>query len=330
MSVANGRSSARRTKAKPAGLGLDRPREVVAEVVGPALQQGQDPSGVEHGLLPGDLGALLEQRRAGEGVRGDRQRDRGDQRDQAEEEGDLGAQTHLTATGHGAKCGRVSARVDPATRRAGDSRGSPLPVRHQGEEGTPPGQRERSPLCKARVTARAQQCAICVTSASALVGISRARMLPAVHSLLFIEDDDQIRLALKLALEDEGYQVREAPDGATGLAAFDGAGGRPRAARPAPARHVRLRRLPIAARPQHRADHHDHGPDRHVRPGRRAGGRRRRLHHEAGDPQGAGGADPGAAAAGPAAGDVGAAGVALRRPRAAAAIRGWCARRARS
>jgi DNA-binding response OmpR family regulator len=45
-------------------------------------------------------------------------------------------------------------------------------------------------------------------------------MSRAVHSLLFIEDDDQIRLALKLALEDEGYQVREAPDGAAGLAAF--------------------------------------------------------------------------------------------------------------
>jgi DNA-binding response OmpR family regulator len=41
-----------------------------------------------------------------------------------------------------------------------------------------------------------------------------------VHSLLFIEDDDQIRLALRLALEDEGYRVREAPDGASGLAAF--------------------------------------------------------------------------------------------------------------
>ena len=39
-------------------------------------------------------------------------------------------------------------------------------------------------------------------------------------SLLFIEDDDAIRLALKLALEDEGYAVREAPDGASGLAAF--------------------------------------------------------------------------------------------------------------
>ena len=41
-----------------------------------------------------------------------------------------------------------------------------------------------------------------------------------MHSLLFIEDDDQIRLALRMALEDEGYRVREASDGATGLAAF--------------------------------------------------------------------------------------------------------------
>ena len=41
-----------------------------------------------------------------------------------------------------------------------------------------------------------------------------------MHSLLFIEDDDQIRLALTMALEDEGYRVSEAPDGASGLAAF--------------------------------------------------------------------------------------------------------------
>ena len=41
-----------------------------------------------------------------------------------------------------------------------------------------------------------------------------------MHSLLFIEDDDQIRLALTMALEDEGYRVREAPDGATGLQSF--------------------------------------------------------------------------------------------------------------
>ena len=41
-----------------------------------------------------------------------------------------------------------------------------------------------------------------------------------MHQLLFIEDDDQIRLALRLALEDEGYEVREASDGRAGLAAF--------------------------------------------------------------------------------------------------------------
>jgi DNA-binding response OmpR family regulator len=41
-----------------------------------------------------------------------------------------------------------------------------------------------------------------------------------LHPILFIEDDDQIRLALAMALEDEGYQVDEAPDGASGLAAF--------------------------------------------------------------------------------------------------------------
>lgn len=38
--------------------------------------------------------------------------------------------------------------------------------------------------------------------------------------MLFIEDDDQIRLALRLALEDEGYEVTEAADGRAGLDAF--------------------------------------------------------------------------------------------------------------
>lgn len=41
-----------------------------------------------------------------------------------------------------------------------------------------------------------------------------------MESLLFIEDDDGIRLALSLALEDEGYHVRQAPTGTDGLAAF--------------------------------------------------------------------------------------------------------------
>jgi DNA-binding response OmpR family regulator len=41
-----------------------------------------------------------------------------------------------------------------------------------------------------------------------------------VNTLLFIEDDDAIRLALRLALEDEGYTVVEAVNGAEGLLAF--------------------------------------------------------------------------------------------------------------
>lgn len=42
----------------------------------------------------------------------------------------------------------------------------------------------------------------------------------AVHTLLFIEDDDHIRLALRLALEDEGYEVLEAANGRSGLERF--------------------------------------------------------------------------------------------------------------
>jgi DNA-binding response OmpR family regulator len=42
-----------------------------------------------------------------------------------------------------------------------------------------------------------------------------------VHRLLFIEDDDHVRLALRLALEDEGYAVDEAVDGRSGLASFE-------------------------------------------------------------------------------------------------------------
>ena len=41
-----------------------------------------------------------------------------------------------------------------------------------------------------------------------------------MQSLLFIEDDGAIRQALRMALEDEGYEVREAADGFSGLAIF--------------------------------------------------------------------------------------------------------------
>jgi DNA-binding response OmpR family regulator len=42
-----------------------------------------------------------------------------------------------------------------------------------------------------------------------------------VHRVLFIEDDDQIRLAIRMALEDEGYEVEEAEYGRTGLSSFE-------------------------------------------------------------------------------------------------------------
>ena len=42
-----------------------------------------------------------------------------------------------------------------------------------------------------------------------------------MQQLLFIEDDDHIRVALRLALEDEGYAVLEAADGAKGLREFE-------------------------------------------------------------------------------------------------------------
>lgn len=61
------------------------------------------------------------------------------------------------------------------------------------------------------------ECAISVTKSPVP---SSAGRIASVHSLLFIEDDDAIRLALRLALEDEGFTVFEAGDGATGLVQF--------------------------------------------------------------------------------------------------------------
>ena len=50
--------------------------------------------------------------------------------------------------------------------------------------------------------------------------MARATLTALMDTLLFIEDDDGIRLALRLALEDEGYTVVEAANAADGLAAF--------------------------------------------------------------------------------------------------------------
>ena len=48
----------------------------------------------------------------------------------------------------------------------------------------------------------------------------RATLAAFMETLLFIEDDDGIRLALSMALEDEGYVVRQAPNGQDGLGEF--------------------------------------------------------------------------------------------------------------
>ena len=74
------------------------------------------------------------------------------------------------------------------------------------------------------------KCAICVTNRSILlakyliatfrVAVRSWHTVTTVNSLLFIEDDDGIRLALRLALEDEGYYVFEAVNGTQGLEVF--------------------------------------------------------------------------------------------------------------
>jgi DNA-binding response OmpR family regulator len=45
-------------------------------------------------------------------------------------------------------------------------------------------------------------------------------MLDAVHSVLFVEDDDKLREATQAALERDGFAVDVAADGAAGLVAF--------------------------------------------------------------------------------------------------------------
>ena len=71
---------------------------------------------------------------------------------------------------------------------------------------------------------------------------------------------------------------------------------------------------------EHRADHHDHRPDRHPRHGGGSRGRRRRLRHQAGGPQGARRPHPGVAAPDgtPGQGDRRRSAVAVRRHRGAA------------
>jgi two-component system, OmpR family, response regulator MtrA len=81
-------------------------------------------------------------------------------------------------------------------------------------------QREQGGSSRRCVTRPRPNCAVSVTLTAFAAG-EPPTVLVTMHRLLFIEDDDQIRLALRLALEDEGYVVDEAGDGRSGLAAFD-------------------------------------------------------------------------------------------------------------
>ena len=91
--------------------------------------------------------------------------------------------------------------------------------------------------------------------------------------ILTVEDDERIRAAVKLALEDEGWTVVESGNGEDAVEQFH--------RQPADVvlidlmlpGHGRLRAVPVDPAPERRADHHGHGPQRHPRRGRRARGR---------------------------------------------------------
>ncbi len=96
---------------------------------------------------------------------------------------------------------------------------------HQGEVGPPPVQREQLQIVSGAYCELLRElCDFCnKNSPSSLCRqheTVRKWHTCGVHKVLFIEDDDAIRLALRLALEDEGYEVVEAHDGASGLVQF--------------------------------------------------------------------------------------------------------------
>ena len=96
---------------------------------------------------------------------------------------------------------------------------------HQGEVGPPPVQREQLQIVSGAYCELLRElCDFCNKNSPASLCRQRETVRKwhtcGVHKVLFIEDDDAIRLALRLALEDEGYEVVEAHDGASGLVQF--------------------------------------------------------------------------------------------------------------
>jgi len=98
-------------------------------------------------------------------------------------------------------------------------------VGHQGEVGPPPVQREQLQIVSGAYCELLRElCDFCNKKSPSSLCRQRETVRKwhtcGVHKVLFIEDDDAIRLALRLALEDEGYEVVEAHDGASGLVQF--------------------------------------------------------------------------------------------------------------
>ncbi len=96
---------------------------------------------------------------------------------------------------------------------------------HQGEVGPPPVQREQLQIVSGVYCELLRElCDFCNKNSPSSLCRQRETVRKwhtcGVHKVLFIEDDDAIRLALRLALEDEGYEVVEAHDGASGLVQF--------------------------------------------------------------------------------------------------------------
>ena len=96
---------------------------------------------------------------------------------------------------------------------------------HQGEVGPPPVQREQLQIVSGAYCELLRKlCDFCNKNSFSSLCRQRETVRKwhtcGVHKVLFIEDDDAIRLALRLALEDEGYEVVEAHDGASGLVQF--------------------------------------------------------------------------------------------------------------
>ena len=96
---------------------------------------------------------------------------------------------------------------------------------HQGEVGPPPVQREQVQIVSGAYCELLRElCDFCNKNSPSSLCRQRETVRKwhtcGVHKVLFIEDDDAIRLALRLALEDEGYEVVEAHDGASGLVQF--------------------------------------------------------------------------------------------------------------